>query len=830
MAARTYTVKKGDCLWTIAATQLGNPYKWTVIADLNGISRSNPIIYPNQVLKLTDDSGSTPPAPSVTENLSSKPTIEYFGLQAGTDRTVFAAWKWDKSNTKEYSVLWEYDTGNGLWFKGESSSTTDKQSVYNAPSNAKKVRFKVKAISTTRKVNNVDTVYWTAQWSTQKTYDFSNNPPSVPPVPSVTIEQYTLTAEVDNLDVNGTAIQFQVVKDDKTVFQTGTSTITTSHAAFSCTVDAGSSYKVRCRATRGNIYGDWSEYSDNVDTIPSAPTEITKCRANSTTSVYLEWPAVQNAKTYEIEYATKIEYFDGSDATTSVTGIETNHYEKTGLESGHEYFFRVRAVNDSGNSPWSSIVSTVVGKPPDAPTTWSSTTTAITGEPLTLYWVHNAEDGSRQTYAEVEITIGDKTNAYTIRPPENPDEDEPIDITHSYPIDTSQYLEGTKILWRVRTAGVTKVYGEWSVQRTVDVYAPPTLELKMANAEGDAIDTLTTFPFYVSALAGPKTQAPISYTITVVANASYETVDEVGNFKMVNAGDTVYNKFFDISQALLVEISAGNIDLENNIEYTLTCTVTMNSGLTAESSVTFTVSWGDDMYEPNAEIAYDPDLYVTYIRPYCEDPSGELIPDIMLSIYRRQFDGSYVELATGLENSKSAFITDPHPALDFARYRIVAITKSTGAVSYYDVPGYPVNEPAIIIQWDDAWSTFDVTSDDELAQPPWTGSLLRLPYNIRVSESNDPDVSLIEYFGRKYPVSYYGTQVGSSATWEVDVPKTDKDTLYALRRLSAWLGNVYVREPTGSGYWANMTVSFSQSYDELVIPVSMSIKRVEGGA
>lgn len=830
MAARTYTVKKGDCLWNIAKDQLGDPYKWTTIADLNGISRNNPIIHPDQVLKLTDDQGVEPPPPVVTENLSSKVTISYFGLQAGTDRTVFAAWKWDKSNTKEYSYVWEYDTGNGLWFKGESSTTTDKQSAYSAPENAKQTRFKVIPISNTRTVNGSEAAYWTAQWSTYKSYDFSNNPPSVPPVPTVEIEKYTLTAEVDNLDVNGKTIQFQVVKDDRTVFKTGTSNIVTNHAAFSCTVDAGSAYKVRCRAIRDKIYGDWSEYSSNVETIPAAPTKLTKCRANSTTSVYLEWAAVQNARTYEIEYATKAEYFDNSDATTSVSGIEKTHYEKTGLETGHEYFFRVRAVNDSGNSPWSPISSTVIGKAPDAPTTWSSTTTAITGEPLTLYWVHNAEDGSRQTFAEVEITIGDRTNTHTIRPEEEPDEDEPIDITHSYPIDTSQYLEGTKILWRVRTAGVTKVYGEWSVQRTVDVYAPPTLELKMADSEGDPIEQLTSFPFYVSALAGPKTQAPISYTVTITADEGYETVDELGNFKIVNAGDAVYNKFFDISQSLLIEISAGNVDLENNIQYTLTCSVTMNSGLTAQSSVTFTVAWVDDILEPNAEIAYDRELYVAYIRPYCEEPDGTLVPDVTLSVYRREFDGSYVELVTGLENSKSAFITDPHPALDFARYRVVAMTKSTGAVSYYDVPGYPVKEPAIIIQWSESWSTFDVTGDQELAQPPWTGSLLRLPYNITLSESNDIDVSLVEYIGREHPVSYYGTQVGTKATWGVEVPKTDKETVYALRRLSRWRGNVYVREPTGSGYWATIAVSFNQDYDNLVIPVSMTITRVEGGA
>ena len=43
------------------------------------------------------------------------------------------------------------------------------------------------------------------------------------------------------------------------------------------------------------------------------------------------------------------------------------------------------------------------------------------------------------------------------------------------------------------------------------------------------------------------------------------------------------------------------------------------------------------------------------------------------------------------------------------------------------------------------------------------------------------------------------------------------------------MGDVYVREPSGSGYWANISVSFSQTHRELVIPVSLSITRVDGG-
>jgi hypothetical protein len=184
---------------------------------------------------------------------------------------------------------------------------------------------------------------------------------------------------------------------------------------------------------------------------------------------------------------------------------------------------------------------------------------------------------------------------------------------------------------------------------------------------------------------------------------------------------------------------------------------------------------------------------------------------------------------TGIDNASNTFITDPHPALDFARYRIVAISNSTGAVSFCDLPGYPIGEKAIIIQWDDAWSNFNVTEEDAFEEPLWSGSMLKLPYNIDVSNEHEIDVSLVEYIGRKHPVSYYGTQLGETATWKVEIDKNDTETLYALRRLATWMGDVYVREPSGSGYWASISVSFSQEHLKLTIPVTLSIRRVSGG-
>ena len=761
-------------------------------------------------------------------------------VQTGTDRTIYATWTWNKTHTDHYEIRWYYDTGDGVWFVGTDSTTTSKQNTYSAPDNAKRVGFKVKPVpkkvkkmvkakNGSRKTVKVNA--WNADWSTLKYYNIKNSPPSTPPAPTVTIENLKLTAKLENINLNATDIQFQIVKNDSKVFKTGTATIKTYAASYYCAVTAGYNYKVRCRAVRGKEYSAWSEYSSDQGTQPAASKGWEFIKALTSTSVEVNWYGVKNAKTYEIEYTTEKRYFDSSNQVQSLTvdaTLQWSHAEITGLETGKEWFFRMRAVNDNGHSAWTEIKSIVLGKAPIAPTTWSSTTTCVVGEPLILYWVHNAEDGSSQKYAELELTINGRIETYTI---ENTTDEDAKDKTSSYSIDTSSYVEGTKIQWRVRTSGITNTYGDWSIQRTVDIYAPPTLELSVTDANGNLLETLTSFPFYISGVAGPNTQNAIGYHLSIIANESYEAIDQIGNVKMVNQGEAIYSKFFDTSENLVVEMSANNIDLENNISYKVNCVVSMNSGLTAENSSEFTVAWTDVQYEPNAEIGFNEDDISTYIRPYCENDEGNLIEGIRLSVYRREFDGSFTELATNIDNTTNTYITDPHPALDYARYRIVAISSSTGAVSYYDMPGYPIGEKSLIIQWDEQWTSFDISNEiDGSSQVPWSGSLLKLPYNVDVSDSYSPDVELVEYIGRKHPVSYYGTQRGTSQTFNAEIDKKDEETLYALRRLAIWMGDVYVREPSGSGYWANITVSFSQTHREVTIPVTLNVTRVEGGA
>jgi hypothetical protein len=321
--------------------------------------------------------------------------------------------------------------------------------------------------------------------------------------------------------------------------------------------------------------------------------------------------------------------------------------------------------------------------------------------------------------------------------------------------------------------------------------------------------------------------------MSVVANESYQTYDEAGRITYINAGDEIHSEYINGNGTNILSkvFSAGDIDFENEKSYTITVRVAMSSGMTAEASQVVSIDLEASILWPNAEVSVDPELLCAYIRPYCTDDEDNLIENVTLSVYRRDYDGRFTEIATGLDNSRNLVITDPHPSLDFARYRIVATSTVTGQIGYYDLPGEEVSETGLIIQWDEVWSNFNIPSGDGdgLANSAWAGSMLRLPYNVKVSESSNIDKNLIEYIGRSAPVSYYGTQLGVGGTWSSEFPATDVDTRYALRRLQIWRGDAYVREPNGVGYWASINVSFNKDYDNLLIPVTLDITRVEGG-
>lgn len=986
-----------DCLTAIACKYVGqgtsgySDYKR--IATLNNISGPLYLIKLGDKIYLTKNDTSTTTSPTTTEK---SVYIVQFGQNSANEKELFVVWSWkDYTHTEKYKVVWTASiksvSGTNYSSISEKDISVDedyeaasRQDTFTIPDGATSVFVKIKPIA---KKDDNDLSYFSAEWTTSRTFYTKNLSLSTPSVPTVEINGLTLTASLENINIDrATHIEFELVKDNAgTALTTKEVEIVSSRASHQFSISAGSNYKVRCRALdkTNSVQSDWSDYSDNGKSMPAAPTGFTEIRTTSETSVYLAWSASATATSYELQYTKESRYFDSAEDVTSKTGIENPYWEVTGLDSGSTYYFRVRAIDEDSNdeSSWATtyngeIASVIVGSKPAAPTTWSSTTTAIIGEPLTLYWTHNSEDGSYQTLAELELYIDGSqnpisyifdndnsiSNSFVTYTPLTQDELEAGAIS-SCSVNTSSYKEGVEIEWRIRTAGILNEYGDWSTQRTITVYAPATLELSVTDSNGNAIDIVNGFPIHIEALPGPKTQAPLSYHLSVTSLDTYETTDNVGNPKIVNEGELVFSKHYDAGASTLsVDLSAGNLSLENTFRYVITCTVSMNSGLTAEESKEVLVSWVATHYTPNAMISIDRESMTATIRPYCENRTlvyypvtyendsfirgvescgyvspmgskgttsvppavigvyGETIYEVdgvnnqlittttyylassestgvttstegwtttiptltatnqylwcyqtitytdsppkttdgysvytgstsdgetiyfcmvteatvvtgaTMDIYRREFDGSFTKINdASVSTEKYTSVTDPHPALDYARYRIVAIDNTSGTVSYYDLPGYYVGGTSVIIQWSESWTNFETDVDEEIVQPTWSGSMLKLPYNIDVSDSNSRDISLVEYAGRENPVAYYGTQLGHQATWNVEIPKTDKETLYALRRLQRWMDDVYVREPSGSGYWASISVSFSQKHKELTIPVTLSLNKVEGG-
>lgn len=741
-----------------------------------------------------------------------------------------------------YEIRWWYDTGDNVWFDGGSSTNVThydwwgnhwESNTYSPPENAINIQVQILPVSTTYKVNDQDVHYWTAIISAIDYNVISTKAPALPPSPTAEIDNLTLTATVDNVsDALTERMQFEICNNSGRV-AIGIVPVRASKATYSCKIASGGPYRVRAKAWRrvGKITSDWTEFVDAGSTVPTVPTGISVAAA-SETSVRVSWKKVSSATSYKIEYAPdSSRYIGQSNNSQSVDGITTTSYEITELDKGKWWYFAVYATNDKGDSARSQIKGTILGSVPNAPTTWSSSSKAVVGDTVNLYWVHNTRDNSRERQAQVYVLIMNGTakdeHTYTITDQNVDDSSDEEEKTHSYSVDTSKLTEGATISWMVRTRGVLNTYSPWSEMRDIDVYAPPTLALTVTDKDGAAISTVTGFPFIISALAGPDTQSPVSYHVSVKARAGYRTVDYRGIEQVITAGEEVYSRSFDTSAALKAQMTPASIDLQDNQTYDVQVTVAMSSSLTATASASFDVQWEEAAYEPNAEIGIDKSSLSAYVRPYAMS-NGEVATSCRLAIYRHEYDGGLTEIATNLDPAQNMVAVDPHPSLYEPSYRIVATDDATGAISYYDTVPYPWHYRQAVIQWDEQWEPFAGWAD-ELADSPVSGQILRLRWNLDVSSNGAPESSLVEYAGREHPVAYYGTQKEEKASWSSDVLKSDRTTLEKIRHLKAWAGPAYVREPSGVGFWASVEVSYDQTHAKLEIPVSISCTRVEGG-
>lgn len=738
-----YVVQSGNTLSGItnhAKKNHGYTGTYKNLGDANGIKNYDKI-YVGQKIYLK---GAPSSSSSSTDN-SNKVANLKLGLKSTDSGTLFASWEWSKeSQTEKYITEWSYvlEKSGSTWIVSEGSIGVDEDNIKKSrntewpiPENARTVKFRILPKSKKKDNNSSKEEYhWKADWA-EATYNIKE-PLPVPDAPSIEIESIPgangtkdwqikvgysnlqdLERKIEKNPDDPVHVEFQIWYDDKYRVQpnSGDIKLTSFAAWYTYKVTPGHRYKARARLhyQANNEYSDWSQFSENVQTIPDAPEKITKLVVGSPDEqtpgnymVFVEWTKVDGAKTYEVEWTTNEDFFDSSSEVKSASTVEehVNHlYVTLDNDVGKKYFFRVRAVGDGGESAWSPSKSIVVGTKPAAPTTWASASTVVYGsDDLYLYWVHNSEDNSYQQDANIHLvvinngptkidnaTVQSGTNSYPVYSYQKTagvvkyccivnsqyyevtadsqngvttytktdvklsSEDFgttfPLNLKNQYKdlledaIDRVSFLEidaegnvifdgstvadlsgvlndGVELRWKVQTRGVLDEYSKWSIERTVKVRTQPSIKVTLTGPEGavDATDNpLTSFPLRIACETEHGT--PIGYHVSVTANNTHTSIDDLGNEITVNAGAAVYEKTLETNEQLLLELGPEYVNLESTQIYTVNVKVSMDTGLSASASIppTFKVDWESPDYYLNAEIGVNYEDLTATIRPYC---------------------------------------------------------------------------------------------------------------------------------------------------------------------------------------------------------------------
>lgn len=771
------------------------------------------------------------------------------GQQGSTGTTVYATWTAFSSakqkNIEGISVTWQYQVlnsaGKAVWLKGSTetiSKGSAKSGTYSAPSESLAVQVSVKPVLTKKGKKKA-----TAK-SESASRSFAGNAPAKPSTPSASIDGYTLTLRIQSSDQYAKKAVFYMYRDSEASPYWSSSAIALSGAGVAqqiVTLAPNHRYYARVRLYNNSAGSELSDAVAISEIVIPAQVKNVVATPLSQTQIQLSWSSTNGAAStngYEIEYATDPNYFGGSNANT-ISASNTTAY--INVETGHTWYFRVRAKNASGIAgAWSDPpASAAAASKPNPPTTWTLSSTAFVDSTVTLYWTHNSADGSKPTKSEIEWSLNDgQSHSIVVTHDLGPDDH---DYTFNYELSLASlsFNDGDILKWRIRTQGVEAMgWSDYSVLREIRIYSPASLSVYVENK-------VDAYPINFDITVTPATQSIVSFYLAISARDSYDDNDYMGEFQHVVAGQRVFSKnYSDLDNVDTISLTPSDINLMSGQTYDVEAIVATSAGLTAETTTEFTLDITEPDYYLDIGITIDPDSLSAALIPGCysdvnEDEEGDdvydienIVDSVVLSVYRINFDGSFTPIEINIPNDGMTVISDPHPALDNGKYRLVALDNATGAMFFDDIISEDLDVKGLVLQWDAKYANYlvrgIVDEIDEAAIGNMAGGMtLRLPYNVKKNESSGLDVELVDYIGREHPVSYYGTQKGQKSSYSTDVPKDDVDTLDLIRRLQTWPGDVYLRAQDGLGYWAKVEVSFDRDYDSLLMPVSIDAVRVD---
>ncbi len=226
----------------------------------------------------------------------------------------------------------------------------------------------------------------------------------------------------------------------------------------------GVKYYFRVRSTNGTLNSAYTSEA-SATTLLIAPTALA-ATAVSTTGINLTWTDNSSNETgYQIERS--LTTATGFSVVTTTAG-NTSSFSDTGLSAGVRYFYKIKAVNATGSSSYTSEVNATAWLV--APT--SPTATAVSTTAINLTWIDNATNEAGYT-VEKSTTSGSGFASIGTTGP------------NAVNFSSSGLTAGVKYYYRVKAIGATgsSAYSA-EVSATAMLTAPTSLTATAVSTSG----------------------------------------------------------------------------------------------------------------------------------------------------------------------------------------------------------------------------------------------------------------------------------------------------------------------------------------------------------
>ena len=562
----------------------------------------------------------------------------------------------------------------------------------------------------------------------------------------------------------------------------------TSTSYSDTTTTANHSYKYRIRAYNNGGSGQYSSYATQDGVIyntPSAPSAITATREDDTgmnVVLYLT-NAARTATGYDVQCSTDASTWTSSGITvTSTVGSPVTQINIT-MASGGAYYYRVRNKRTSPtalNSAWtvSNLVVTIV--PPNPPTLDAPTSGGVvqygtaTGTTVNFAWTHNPIDGSPQSAAQLRYSTNGGTSwIATVT----------LTTASTYSLTYAFALNDT-VTWQVRTKGAADGYGDWSASSTFAIYQSPSIAITAPSATIISV--------------------PVAYSLTY-ADASGEFAS--GTVSVLYNNATVYTEQLDspTGSTITGSIYASEFLPEDGKTYTFKFTAASNTTLSTTAQVTLSVDM-EAPYIGTIQVTNDPETgYVSVNYGWDSSSGGQPVDHVTL--YRVTDEGRK-ELATSMTNNASCL--DMYAPLN-TDYAYLVVTVGTNA---------SLNQYERTNRLNTGW-WFVYYGSGKIAKAKWNPNGSK-----KVSR---PQQELVDYIGRKFPVSYDGTAVREEGT--TDFAIIDREYAKQFYDMVSEIGSGVYKSGDGEVFHANFqsistasTHHRNQPYGSLSLPYT----RIDG--